>query len=181
MCFISSSASLQKSSLVGVSDQYLHLQYRKNFKISKLYFKMACRKLSDAERWQAVGIVRGGMCYRQTPERFNVSHSVIVRLKQRVDHTGSVKEHQRTGRSLKTTPREVIFLNSLTRQHPFSTRNTLWRLWIDNGRWRTVNRRLNNERFHASRLIIRSLLTIRHKIARLWWEHDHMGWNIRSR
>jgi hypothetical protein len=38
----------------------------------------------------------GGMSYRQTAERFNVSHSVIVRLKQRVNQTGSVKERQRT-------------------------------------------------------------------------------------
>ena len=35
------------------------------------------RKLSDAERWQAVGMVRGGMSYIKTAERLNVSHSVI--------------------------------------------------------------------------------------------------------
>jgi len=53
---------------------------------------MACRKLSYAERWQTVGMVRGGMSYRLTAgEGFNVNHSVIVRLKQRVNQTGSVK------------------------------------------------------------------------------------------
>jgi transposase len=52
---------------------------------------MAHRKLSDAERWQAVGMVRGGMSYIQTDERFNASHSVIVRLKQRVNQTGVQK------------------------------------------------------------------------------------------
>ena len=62
---------------------------------------MAHRKLSDAERWQAVGMVRGDMSYIKTAERFNVSHSVIVRLKQRVNQTGSVKERQRTGKPLK--------------------------------------------------------------------------------
>ena len=56
---------------------------------------MAHRKLSDAERWQAVGMVRGGMSYKKTAERLNVSHSVIVRLKQRVNQTGSVKEQKR--------------------------------------------------------------------------------------
>jgi transposase len=56
---------------------------------------MAHRKLSDAERWQAVGMVRGGMSYKKTAERLNVSHSVIVRLKQRVNQTGSVKERKR--------------------------------------------------------------------------------------
>jgi hypothetical protein len=43
------------------------------------------------------------MSYRQTTERFNVSHSVIVRLKQRVNQTGNAKERQRTWQPLKTT------------------------------------------------------------------------------
>ena len=57
---------------------------------------MTGQKLSDVERWQAAGMIIGGMSYRQTTERFNVSHSVIVRLKQRVNQTGDVKERQRT-------------------------------------------------------------------------------------
>jgi hypothetical protein len=44
------------------------------------------------QRWQAVGMVRGGMSYRQAGKRINVSHSVIVRLKQRVKQIRSVKE-----------------------------------------------------------------------------------------
>ena len=57
---------------------------------------MTGRKLSDVERWQAAAMVIGGMSYRQTAERFNVSHSVIVRLKQHVNQTGNAKEGQRT-------------------------------------------------------------------------------------
>jgi transposase len=53
-------------------------------------------------------MVRGGMSYIKTAERFNVSHSVIVRLKQRVNQTGSVKERQRTGKPLKTTSKEDV-------------------------------------------------------------------------
>jgi transposase len=115
-------------------------------------------------------------------KRFNVSHSVIVRLKQRVNQTGSVKERQRTERSLKMTPREDRLLKRLTRQQPFSTTNTLRSQWIVNGRIsrRTVNRRLNSTMFRARRPIKRPLLTIRHKTARLQWARDHMGWNIRS-
>jgi hypothetical protein len=37
-----------------------------------------------------VGMVRGGVSYRQPAKRFEVSHWVIVRLKQRVHQTGSV-------------------------------------------------------------------------------------------
>jgi len=142
---------------------------------------MAHQKQSDAKRWQAVGMVRGGMSYRQTAERFNISHSVIVRLKQRVNQTGSVKERQRTGKPLKTTPREDRLLKRLDRQQPFSTAHTLRSRWIVNGRInrRILNRCLTNARFRAKRPIKRPLLTIRHKTNRLYWARDHMGWNIR--
>ena len=86
---------------------------------------MSHRRLSTAERWQAAGMVRGGMSYRKTAERFNVSHLVIVRLKQRLNKTRSVKERQRTEKPLKTTPKEDRLLKRLARQRPFSTANTL--------------------------------------------------------
>jgi hypothetical protein len=119
---------------------------------------------------------------KQTAERFNVSLSVIVRLKQRVNQTGCVKERQRTEMSLKMTPREDRLLKRLARQLPFSTTNTLRSQCIVNGRIsrRIVNRRLNSARFCARKLIKCPLLTIRHKTARLQWTRDHMGWNIRS-
>ena len=47
---------------------------------------MVRRKLSDAERWQSVGMKRGGMSYRQAAERFNVM--------QHVNQTWGVKERQ---------------------------------------------------------------------------------------
>ena len=119
---------------------------------------------------------------RQTAEWFNASHLVIVRLKQRVNQTGSVKERQRTERSLKMTPREDRLFKGLARQQPFSTINTLRSRWIVNGRIsrRTVNRRLNSAMYRARRPIKRPLLTIRSKTARLQWARDHMGWTIRS-
>jgi transposase len=111
---------------------------------------------------------------RQTAERFNVSHSVIVRLKQRVNQTGGIKERHRTKRSLQMTPREDRLLKRFARQQPFSTTNTLRSISR-----RTVNRRLNSARFRLKRPIKRSLLTICHKTVRLQWARDHMGWNIR--
>jgi transposase len=112
---------------------------------------MSHRKLLDAERWQAVGMVRGGMSYIKTAERFNVSHSVIVRLKQCVNQTGSVKERQRTGKPLKTTTKENGLIKRLARQWSFSTANTLRSRWIVNRRIsrRTLKRRLTNTKFRA--------------------------------
>lgn len=143
---------------------------------------MARRKLSYAERWQAVGLIRGGHSYRQVAQRFGVSHSVIIRLIQRVDETDTVDERERTGRPPKTTPREDRHLRRLAQQEPFSTANTLKRRWNVNVRIcrRTVNRRLNNARLRARRPVKRPLLSDRHIAARLQWARDHMGWNIRS-
>ena len=122
------------------------------------------------------------MFYRQTAEWFSVSHSIIVRMKQRVNHIWSEKERQRTGRPLKTTPRGDIPIKGLGRKQPFSTVNTLRNRLIVNGRisrW-TVNIHLNNAWLSAMRPIKRRLLTIRYKTAILQWACNHMGWNIRS-
>ena len=47
------------------------------------------------------------MSYIKTAEQFNVSHSAIVRLKQRVNQTGSVKECQRTRKPLKRPQKKI--------------------------------------------------------------------------
>jgi hypothetical protein len=145
---------LQNSSLAGASNRYLHVQCSWNFKLSKLsklYFNMARRKLSDAERWQAIGMVKGDMSYKTDCWTIQCKPLGHCSIKQRVNQTGSVKERQRTERSLKMTPREDRLLKRLARQQPFSTTNTLRSRWIVNGRIsrRTVNRRLNSARFRA--------------------------------
>jgi hypothetical protein len=175
--FISSPVPLQHSSLAGVSNRYLHMQCRWNF---KLYFNMARRKLSDAERWQAVGMVRGDISYKTDCWTIQCKPLCHCSIEAACEPNREVKEFQRTGRSLKMTPREGRLLKMLTRQQPFSTTNTLRSRWIVNGciSRQTVNRRLNSARFRAT--IKRSLLTIRHKTARVQWARDHMGWNIRS-
>jgi hypothetical protein len=119
---------------------------------------------------------------RGRSHQLDSTKTTFVRLKQRVNKTGSVKERQRTERSLKMTPREDRILKRLTRQLPFSTTNTLRSQRIVNGRIsrRIVNRRLNSARFRARKLIKRPLLTIRHKTARLQWARDHMGWLLPS-
>ncbi|XP_061196656.1 uncharacterized protein LOC133204931 [Saccostrea echinata] len=132
---------------------------------------MPRRKLSDAERWQAIGMVRTGMTYRRVGEHFNVSHTVIFRLVQRWRRTGGVEEAKRSGRPRKTTEREDRLLKRLAKQSPFDTANTLRSKWNTQARISrsTVNRRLNKERMRSRRPIKRPLLSQRHKEARLLW------------
>jgi hypothetical protein len=173
---------LQNSSLAGVSNRYLHVQCRWNFKLSKLYFNMARRKPSDAERWQAVGMVRGNTSYQTDCWTIQCKPLGHCSIEAACEPNRECKRTPRTERSLKMTPREDRFLKRLARQQPFSTTNTLRSRWIVNGRIsrRTANRRLNSARFRARRPIKRPLLKIRHKTARLQWARHHMGWNTRS-
>ena len=175
--FMSSSVPLQNSSLVGFQISICTCSAGKA--LNFLYFISTwhienCQVQRYGKRLE--------WYYRKTAERFSVSHSVIVRLKHRVNQTRSVKEDQRTGKTLKTTAREDWLLKSFARQQPFSTANMLRSRWIVNWRIsrRTVNRRLNNARCRARIPIKHPLLPILHKTARLHWACDHMGWNIRS-
>jgi hypothetical protein len=59
----------------------------------------------------AAGMVIGGMSYRQTAERFNVSHSIIVRLKQRVNQTGNVNKMHWTPQYTKKAQITLIVSN----------------------------------------------------------------------
>jgi hypothetical protein len=120
---------------------------------------MARRKLTDAEIWQAIGMVRGGMSYIQTAQRFNESHSVIVRLKQRLIGVQKNAKRQENFHSTLETRCEADGLST--------------------GALAEVNRRLNNARFRARRPIKRPLLAIRHKTTRFQWELGHMGWNFK--
>jgi hypothetical protein len=164
--FMSSSVPLQNSSLVGFQISICTCSAGKA--LNFLYF-ISTWHIENCQM-QRYG-KRLEWYYRKTAERFSVSHSVIVRLKHRVNQTRSVKKDQRTGKTLKTTAREDWLLKSLARQQPFITANMLRSRWIVNWRIsrRTVNRRLNNARCRARIPIKHPLLPILHKIARLQW------------
>ena len=64
---------------------------------------MVRRKLSIAERWQAIGMKNAGMSNRQIAANFGVNNSVISRLVARHRQTGSIEDRPRSGRPRKTT------------------------------------------------------------------------------
>ncbi|XP_061191699.1 uncharacterized protein LOC133199913 [Saccostrea echinata] len=129
---------------------------------------MPRRKLSDAERWQAIGMVRTGMMYRRIGEHFNVSQTVILRLVQRWKRTGGVEEAKRSRRPRKTTEREDRLLKRLAKQNTSDTANTLRSKWNTKGRISrsTVNRKLNKEKMRSRRPIKRPLLSQRQRTRR---------------
>ena len=125
---------------------------------------MVRRKLSIAERWQAIGIKNAVMINRQIAANFGLNNSVISRLVARHRQTGSIEERRRSGRPRKTTPREDLFLACQARLHPFSTAGQLRGMWPSGGPIsdRTVIRRLYRSRLRARSPLKRPELTRRH-------------------
>ena len=143
---------------------------------------MVRRKLSIAERWQAVGMSQTGLSNRRVAQRVGVHRSVIDRLMHRFQVTGTVDDRSRSGRPRKTTPREDRLIARRARRDNFTTAGRI-RAGLHFGgnvSVRTIIRRLNAQHLRARRPIKRPELTARHRIARLNWSRDHLQWNIRN-
>ena len=71
------------------------------------------RHLSVEAAAQAIGLLDAGLSFREVGRRLNVRHSVISRLRERHQQTGSVKQRPRCGRPKKTSPhqdREMVLI-----------------------------------------------------------------------
>lgn len=144
---------------------------------------MPRRKLTIAERWQAIGMLNSGLSRRQIAGNFGVHHSIICRLVTRFQQTGSVDERPRSGRPKKTTAREDRYLAREARMNCFLTADKLRRRWLPAGGrvcTRTVINRLHSNRLRARRPIKRPELTLRHRRNRMQWARIHRHWNLRS-
>jgi transposase len=144
------------------------------------WFGMVRRKLTIPERWQAVGMHNGGFSHRMVADHFRVNHSISVRLMQRFRQTGNVTDHPRAGRPRKTTPRDDRLISRRARQRSFSTAGVLrgnlaFGCHIST---RTVIWRLHHQGMRARRPIKRPQLTLRHRLARFDWSHDHLQGRI---
>ena len=115
-------------------------------------------------------------------DHFRVNHSIIVRLMQRFRHPGNVTDRPRAGRPRKMTPIEDWLIFRRARQRPFITAGVLRRNLAFGGHinTRTVIRCLHHQEMRARRPIKRPQLTLRHRHARFYWSHYHLGWTIRS-
>ena len=60
-------------------------------------------RLNEAQRHRAVGMVEGGLSFREVARRMGCSHQTIMKLVERNDTTDSVSDRQRPG-SQKGTP-----------------------------------------------------------------------------
>ena len=78
-----------------------------HYKVHILYVKKPAKTLhnnkplghlSNVDRHRALGMVEGGLLYRQVEEGMGCSHPTIARLVEMHNATGSVDDRQRPGR-----------------------------------------------------------------------------------
>jgi transposase len=90
---------------------------------------MARRKLTIAERWQAIGMSNTGMSSRNIAVQFNVNHTVIGRLIQCYHQTGTVNDRPRSGRPARTECtcwEDVVFVVSSVYLSPNADASIYW-------------------------------------------------------
>ena len=72
-------------------------------------------RLSEALRWQVIGMNNAGLSSREIGRQLGRHHSVIARLVQKYRATNEVKDRPRPGQPRKTSRREDAALLRLVR------------------------------------------------------------------
>lgn len=141
---------------------------------------MPRRKLTTAEANRAIGMLQAGSNQSEVARMFQVSNSVISRLKSRFENTGDVSERPRTGRPRKTTGAQDRFITLSVRREPLSTcRQIVHRVIETHGIQickETVRTRLASVNLKSRRLLRRVPLTRNDMAARLAWATERLNW-----
>ena len=120
---------------------------------------------------QAIGLLDAGLSFSEVGRRLNVSHSVISRLREPHQQTGSVQQRPRSGRPKKTTPRQDREMVLIAKRERITSakrinsefRNVTGILISD----QTVRNRLHTSNLRACRPAVRPLLAVHHRTNRL--------------
>jgi len=136
------------------------------------------RHLTTEDAARAVGLLQAGSSQRQVGNRFGVSHSVIGRLWDKFQNTGTVKRRPQTGRPKKTTApqdREITLMAKRNRLSSASELNREFRnatgIQIST---QTFRNRLHKSHLHAQRPAIRPPLRPHHRQHRLTFSRDYV-------
>ncbi|KAK7098382.1 hypothetical protein V1264_002693 [Littorina saxatilis] len=143
---------------------------------------MARRRLSEAIRWQIIGMHATGASFKAIGRQLGYHYTVISGLVRKHRQTGAVKDRPQSGRPRVTSEREDRAFLRIIRREPFSTSTVLKRVWLPNRHLstRTVRNRLKAAGMAARRVIKRPRLTDDHKRRRLAWCLARQRWNLRT-
>jgi transposase len=143
---------------------------------------MVRRRISEAQRWQIIGMHTTGMSFKAIGRQMGYHYTVISRLVRKHTQTNNVKDLPRSGRPRVTSDRDDRALQRLVRRMPFATSPVLKRHRLPNRRLstRTVRNRLKSAGLKSRRVNKRPLLVDRHWRTRLAWCLARRGWNLRT-
>jgi transposase len=130
---------------------------------------MVRRRISEAQRWQIIGMHTTGMSFKAIGCQMGYHYTVVSRLVRKHTQTNNVKDLPRSGRPRVTSDRDGRALQRLVRRMPFATNRVLKQHWLPNRRLstRTVRNHLKSVGLKSRRVIKRPLLTDRHRRTRL--------------
>jgi hypothetical protein len=142
---------------------------------------MVRRRISEAQRWQIIGMHTTGMSLKATGSQMGYHYAVVSRLVRKHTQTNNVKDLPRSGRPRVTSDRDDRALQRLVRRMPFATssysNNTGCPIDVcQQERLETVW----NQRDISKGVIKRPLLADRHRRSRLTWCLARRGWNLRT-
>lgn len=141
-------------------------------------------RLSNAQRAEAIGMLRAGLCKRAVARHFNCHHTTIVRLQQRVNQTGTVADRPRSGQPRVTSRRQDANIINQHRRNPFRPASVTARvtrgLHGRNIHSRTVNRRLRTVGLVCRRPYKGPVLRPHHEVARLNWANRYRRYTRRQ-
>ena len=142
---------------------------------------MVRRRISEAQRWQIIGMHTTGMSSKASGRQMGYHYTVVSRLVRKHTQTNNVKNLPRSDRPRVTSDRDDRELQRLVRRIPFAIRPILKQHWLLNRRMstRTVRNRLKSAGLKSRRVNKRPLLADRHRRSRLTWRLAQHGWNLR--
>lgn len=140
-------------------------------------------RLTSVERERAMGMLQCGRRPAEVARHFNVSHTTILRLRQRCQETGVTRDRPRSGRPRVTTPAQDrhIRLVHLRNRRRLATRTAAETPGRNNPRIsaQTVRNRLRSFGLRARRPYRGSMLTPQRRATRLRWVNERVRWHAR--
>jgi transposase len=140
-----------------IFSRYIIRNARKYYSFS---VSMVRRRISEAERWQIIGMHTTGMSFKAIGRQMCYHYAVVSRLVRKHTQTNSVKDLPRSGRSREASDRDDRALQRLVRRMSFATSLVLKQHWLP---IRRLSTRTVRNRLKSRRVIKRPLLADRHR------------------
>ena len=140
---------------------------------------MIRRRISEAQRWQIIGMHTTEMSFKASGCQMGYHYTVVIRLVRKHTQTNNVKDLPRSGRPQVTSDRDDRPLQRLVRRMPFASSPVLKQHWLPNRRLSTRTVR-KSAGLKSRKVIKRPLMADRHRWTRLAWCLARRGWNLRT-